>query len=89
MNTINPKLQRMIDEFASAYLSHIGNPAVLKHNLEAAIKDSPELTLKLNRAAEQGYIQKFGILGYQRKSQCCSRLCFRRGKYAADYVDTS
>ena len=38
MNTINPKLQRMIDEFASAYLSHIGNPAVLKHNLEAAIK---------------------------------------------------
>ena len=32
MNTINPKLQRMIDEFASAYLSHIGNPAVLKHN---------------------------------------------------------
>lgn len=62
MNTINPKLQRMIDEFASAYLSHIGNPAVLKHNLEAAIKDSPELTLKLNRAAEQGYIQKFGIL---------------------------
>ena len=62
MNTINPKLQRMIDDFAATYLSEIRNSALLKHNLEAAIKDSPELTAKLNRAAEQGYIQKLGIL---------------------------
>ena len=34
-------------------------------------------------------VDSFDGVVYQRKSQCRSRLCFRRGKYAADYVDTS
>ena len=61
-STINPKLQQIIDEFSSSYLSGRENSALLKHNLEAAIKDSPELTVKLNHAADQGYIKKFSVL---------------------------
>lgn len=57
MSNINPKLQRVIDDF-SVQTFPDGKNSVEYQNLITAITASPTLNEQLNTAAERGYLDK-------------------------------
>ena len=56
VSNINPKLQKVIDNFADSSLPN-GRNSVEYQNLMAAFTASPQLNERLNTAAERGYFR--------------------------------
>ena len=60
MSSINPQLQKVIDNFADSSLPN-GKNSVEYQNLMAAVTASPQLNERLNTAAEKGYLDKLAV----------------------------
>ena len=60
MSSINPQLQKVIDNFADSSLPSGRNSAEYQ-NLVAAVTASPQLNERLNTAAEKGYLDKLAV----------------------------